>query len=213
MDNESLNSLPQTGGEEINETPAEEDTRPTAGKEIFVPVKYNKEIRNLALDEAAVLAQKGLKFDAISEDYENLRRIASKSGKSVPEFILELDNDRTEARKKELSDKCGGNGEMAEYIIGLEKGGEGDMGFKELNKYFPDIKEPSDLPETVVENAVMKGTMLLDEYLRYRLDAKREAARASAERQNAAKAGIGPQTDRGSAVNPETAEFLKGLWR
>ena len=87
------------------------------------------------------------------------------------------------------------------------------MGFKELNKYFPDIKEPSDLPETVVENAAMKGTMLLDEYLRYRLEAKRAAARASAERQNAEKSGIGPQTDRGAAVNPETAEFLKGLWR
>ncbi len=186
---------------------------PDSAEEIFVPEKYNKEIKKLGLEDAARLAQKGLKFEAVAADYQNLKRIAARSGKSVSEFLCALEKDSRENRKKELLEKCGGNEEMADYILKLEKEPENNMGFEELKEQFPDIKEISDLPRSVVENAEMKGTLLLDEYLRYRHGAKRESARAAAQRLSTDNASVGPQTDRRGGLNPETAEFLRGLWK
>ena len=95
----------------------------------------------------------------------------------------------------------------------LENNPDGDLGLKELKEEFPEIKDISDLPESVVENARLKGTLLLDEYLRYRHTAKRNARKAAAQSEDANNASIGSQTDRRGGVSPETAEFLKGLWR
>ena len=102
---------------------------------------------------------------------------------------------------------------MADYILKLEKNPEENLGFEELKAEFPDIKDISELPQSVVENAKMKGTLLLDEYLRYRHNAKRNARKAAAQNENADTLSIGSQTDRRGGVSPETAEFLKGLWR
>ena len=64
------NALPEAKVEKSAESTA---TIPNAEREIFVPVKFNKEIKNLTIEEASELAQKGLKFDAVSEDYKTLR--------------------------------------------------------------------------------------------------------------------------------------------
>lgn len=189
------------------------DTTPCLAEEIFVPVKYNKEIINLELNKAAELAQKGLKFEAIAADYENLKRIASEKGKSVSEFLCVLEQENSAARKKELIEECGGNEKMADYVLSLEKKPEENIGLEELKAEFPDIKDIYDLPQSVVENARMKGTLLLDEYLRYRHNEKRNARKAALQTENAANLSIGSQTDRKGGVSPETAEFLRGLWR
>ena len=55
--------------------------------------------------------------------------------------------------------------------------------------------------------------MLLDEYLRYRRAAEKAAAQTAAENRRAAKMSLGSQSDRRGGINPETAEFLKGLWK
>ena len=203
--------IPETS--EKNETAEKKDTTPNAVDEISVPVKYNKEIINLKLDRAAELAQKGLKFEAIAADYENLKHIALESGKSVSEFLCALEQNNRELRKKELLEKCGGNEEMADYVLKLEKNPEESFGFEELKAEFPDIKDISDLPESVVDNAKMKGTLLLDEYLRYRHNAKKDAQKAAAQSESNNALSIGSQADRKGTVSPETAEFLKGLWR
>lgn len=189
------------------------DNENDSGNKVFVPVKFNKEIRNLELDKAAALAQKGLKFEAIADDYQSLKRIAKEDGQSVSEFLNTLKNSRREDRKKELTEKCGGNEEMAEYVLGLEGSSDDANGFDELTQEFPEIKDISDLPESVVENARLRGTLLLDEYLRYRLAAKRAEEKAKNGRIAADNMSIGSQTDRKGGINPETAEFLKGLWR
>ena len=68
------------------------DTTPhNAEKEIIIPIKFNKEVKELTLSQAAELAQKGMKFDLISEDYERLKKISRISGKSVPEFLNQLE--------------------------------------------------------------------------------------------------------------------------
>ncbi len=192
---------------------AKDDTAPEAAEELFVPVKFNKEVRNLSPEDAGILAQKGLKFEAIKHDYETLKALAADSGRSVSEFLNAVKSDMQENRKKELAEKCGGNSEMAEYVLKLESRSENDNGFSELRAEFPEISDISQLPESVVENARLKGTMLLDEYLRYRRAAEKAAAQTAAENRRAAKMSLGSQSDRRGGINPETAEFLKGLWK
>lgn len=213
MENAALKTeaLPEASEKDI--TAEEKETTPCSADEIFVPVKYNKEIRNLELNKAAELAQKGLKFEAIAADYENLKRIAAENGKSVSEFLCVLEQENRETRKKELLEECGGNEEMADYVLSLERPREENSGFEELKAEFPDIKDISDLPQSVVQNAQMKGTLLLDEYLRYRHNEKKNARRAAAQSESNDALSVGSQTDRKGGTSPETAEFLKGLWR
>lgn len=213
MENVSLETetLPEVS--EKDEAAEAKETTPGSADEIFVPVKYNKEIRNLELSKAAELAQKGLKFEAIAADYENLKRIAADNGKSVSEFLCALERENREVRKKELLEECGGNEEMADYVLSLEKPREENSGFEELKAEFPNIKDISDLPQSVIQNAQMKGTLLLDEYLRYRHNEKKNARRAAAQSENNEALSVGSQTDRKGGTSPETAEFLKGLWR
>ncbi len=213
MENVGLENAAQPVAAEKEETSALEDSTPEAEKEVFVPVKFNKEIKNLGLEDAARLAQKGLKFEAIADDYEALKNIAAKAGHSVSEYIAALKKQNEESRLQELTDKCGGNGEMASYVMQLESGGEESDSFKELNAEFPEIKSIADLPAAVVENAELRGTKLLDEYLRYRLTEEREAKTAALKQKNTENLSLGSLTDRKGGINPETAEFLKGLWR
>ena len=83
MENVSLETEAIPESSEKDGTEETMETIPEASNEIFVPVKFNKQIRNLELDKAAELAQKGLKFEAIAADYDNLKRIAAENGKSV----------------------------------------------------------------------------------------------------------------------------------
>ena len=213
MKNAEVESTVIPDGVVENEVAAEKETIPNDAEKVFVPVKFNKEIRNLGIEEAATLAQKGLKFDAIAEDDENLKRIATQNGNSISGFLCELEQRIKEKRKKELTEKCGGNEEIADYVIKLENGTKNDMGFNELKKEFPQIGDISDLPEEVIENSELKGTMLLDEYLRYLHNENKKAADAAVLQQNIAESSVGSQTDCKGGTDPETAEFLKGLWR
>ena len=213
MENVGLENAAQPEAAEKEETSAAEETTPSAGKEVFVPVKFNKEIKNLGLEDAARLAQMGLKFEAIADDYEALKNIAAKAGHSVSEYIAELSRQNDENRRQELTEECGGNEKMADYVMQLEKSGEESDDFAELTAEFPKIKSISDLPDSVVQKSELRGTKLLDEYLRYRLTEEREAASAALKQKNAENLSLGSLTDRKGGNNPETAEFLKGLWR
>ena len=208
-----MENAAQPEAAEKEETSAAEETTPSAGKEVFVPVKFNKEIKNLGLEDAARLAQMGLKFEAIADDYEALKNIAAKAGHSVSEYIAELSRQNDENRRQELTEECGGNEKMADYVMQLEKSGEESDDFAELTAEFPEIKSISDLPDSVVQKSELRGTKLLDEYLRYRLTEEREAASAALKQKNAENLSLGSLTDRKGGINPETAEFLKGLWR
>ena len=213
MENVGLENAAQPEAAEKEETSAAPDTTPEAEKEVFVPVKFNKEIKNIGLEDAARLAQMGLKFEAIADDYEALKNIAAKAGHSVSEYIAELSRQNDENRRQELTEECGGNEKMADYVMQLEKSGEESDDFAELTAEFPKIKSISDLPDSVVQKSELRGTKLLDEYLRYRLTEEREAASAALKQKNAENLSLGSLTDRKGGINPETAEFLKGLWR
>ncbi len=187
---------------------------PNAENQIFIPVKFNKQVLNLDLEKAQELAQKGMKFDLIAKDYQALKDLAKEDGKSVGEYIGELISLKKAKRQSEILEKCGGDKEFAEHILKLKEGNfEEDNGFLELKESFPNIKTLEDLPQSVVEAANLKGSLLLDEYLRY-LHNQDIAAKSSIKEQRDAKlSAMGPLANKNVGENPETAEFLRGLWQ
>lgn len=188
-------------------------TKPQEKEEVIIPVKFNKEIKNLTAEEASTLAQKGMKFDLIRESYEKLKGLAEASGKSVPDFLQELEREKYEKQKAELLEKCSGDEALVERIISLEKGNQTEKEeIDEIKKYFPKIKVKDDLPQEVVESSKLKGTLLLDEYLRYLLKQKYEQEKSAKFEENLKGASIGSLKSRKSPISPETQEFIKGLW-
>lgn len=201
------------GSETQDEITQDTDTTPEEN-EIIIPVKYNKEIRNLGIKEAASLAQKGMKYEVIQKDYEQLKELAQKENKSVPKFLSDLNEMQIENRKRELTEKCGGDSDFAEHILRLESENfNNSNGFDELKNLFPEIKTLEDLPQKVLENSKIKGTLLLDEFLRYRaLQEKREKSLKKSQ-EKAENLSIGSQINKVGSISPETEQFLKGLWK
>lgn len=183
--------------------------------EITVPVKFNGELKNLTVGEASLFAQKGMKFDLIKDLFESLKKIAKNHGKSIPEFLQTMKEWDAESRKKELLEKCSGDEELVDKITKLEEK-ENETGFdsfKELKEFFPKIKDEESLPEQVVESSRLKGTLLLDEYLRYLFLQKKRQEKSIKSQEEAEKSSVGSQFNRNASISPESEEFIKGLWK
>lgn len=213
MTEEKINATALPQAEENTVEEAEATTPETSENNTFIPVKFNKEIRNLSIDEASVLAQKGLKYESIEKDYNALKELANEDKMSVPVFLSDLARRRTEEKKATLTEKCGGDEALAEHILKLEACADRDNGFAELKENFPHFESADSLPPQVLENSRLKGTLLLDEYLRYLLAEEKIAKAAALKQKTAEKASTGSLTNRKGVHSPETEEFLKGLWK
>lgn len=179
--------------------------------ETVIPVKYNKEIRNLSVAEATELSQKGLKFESVSRDLERLKKLAG--DRSIGDYITALEEKRDSDMKQELLEKCGGNEEIADRIIELEKKGaqSGIKGFEEFSEYFPE-KDISEIPESVISAAKLRNGNLLDEYLRYEQKCRNDIAAAKKTVKENEIKNIGSQRSEGENVSAEMLEFSRGLW-
>lgn len=175
---------------------------------LTIPVKFNREIRNLTADEAATLAQKGLKFELIENDFLKLKDLACKKQMSVPDYISELEKNQAALRKDEILKEYKESDALAERIVELEKG-DPDDGLDELREYFPTIKSLSDLPRAVVESARLRGENLLNAYLKYRVVKRRQADNDRLFEHTAKTASVGSLKGGGEA---EGDDFIKALW-
>ena len=173
-----------------------------------IPVKFNKEIKNLTAAEAATLAQKGLKFQMIEEDFSKLRDLAGRQKMSVPEYISALQKNQAKLRKDEILKEYKESDALAERIVELEKGEEED-GLEELREFFPTVKSLEDLPRAVVESARLKGENLLNTYLKYRIVKRRQADDERNLERAAKEASIGSLKSGGDSA---TDDFIKALW-
>ena len=208
--------LPDTAvSEDVTEaeatTPDGIGTEKNDGK---IRVKFNKEIRELSIDEASALAQKGLKYDTVSAELERLRALAVASGKNITDFITEIENQKSQAHKNALMESCSGNSELVDRIIELEGGKTADeiLGLDELINEFPEIKSAEDVPKMVLEAVEIKGGNLFDAYLRYLHQQTRQAKRHLEDRNKTEQSSVGSQLGRGSTVSDANEEFIKGLW-
>ena len=183
--------------------------------EIKVPVKFNKETREIPLSEAAILAQKGMKYDTLSEDIKRLRNLAASNGQNISDFISTIENNTNTAHKMKLLESCGGNNEIVEHILSLEKKEKGDglIGLGELLRECPEIKSEKDIPEAVLNAATERGGNVFDEYLRYTHSQNREAQNALLRQAKAESSSLGSQSKYAGGVSPVNAEFIRGLWK
>ena len=207
-ENENKVTIPQ-------ETEQNENAPTTAPQvdEPFVPVKYNKEVINLSLEKAGELAQKGMKFEALSDELSLLKELATKSGKTVMQFLSSLKLQSDDAMVNSLKEKCGDDAALLNEVTKLFSKNEADDGFAELQKHFPEIKSREDLPQSVLENASLCARPLLDEFLRYRLLQEKAVKENLLSQQTARLSSTGSLINKSGGENPEAAEFLKGLWR
>ncbi len=201
-------------GEENNALKQEETIPEASNEDIKIPIKFNKENKELSIKEAKELAQKGLKYDMITSDFARLRAMAEKNKKSVSEFLSFVDESLKAQRRNEILSKCGGNEEMADKFISMEEqisGGNEQLG--ELKEYFPEIENISQLPEEVKTAAAEKGSRLLDEYLRhlYLLQKKeKEKQEIKKEINNHTLGSLKTEDDK--SLDPVRNMFLKGIW-
>ncbi len=187
------------------------DANTNRDDEKTVKVKFNKEEKEIEPEKAKTLIQKGLKYELIEDDYLSLKDMADESGLPVTEFLKNLQKSRQSERLNALKEQAGGNEELAKRVIDLEnKNKPENKDFKELQSEFPEIKEIGELPQEVIENSSVKGSRLLDEYLRYlHKKSRKEAAKQHTEKENL-KAGVGSQKSEDTAA--EQNEFIKGIW-
>ncbi len=186
---------------------------PTDGEEIRVPIKFNKQVKMLDIEEASVLAQKGMKFDMISGDFERIKKLAAADKMSIGEFVTALEKKSEEVRLSALLQRCSGDEELARHIADLEKSNTDEVcGTGELFEQFPEISDLSQLPDEVVGAAQLRGSSVLDEYLRYRRREEIKALREMQSMSDAARSSMGAQSNHAAPDNPERNLFIKALW-
>lgn len=208
MEEKNVDTKPQVDTENSPAKESENQTQ-TPQDEVVIPVKFNKETRNLTADEAATLAQKGMKYEIIENDYQKLKSLAAKSKKSVPMYISELQKRETAARREELLKECGGNETLADRVMELENAEIPDDGLDELREYFPTVKSLDDLPRAVVESARLKGENLLNAYLKFRFIKKRQKTEEDLFERAVTAASVGSL--KSPKINGEDT-FIKALW-
>lgn len=205
--NLEVSAQPDTENENL---PSAEATIPQADTtdSAFLEVKFNKETKKLSLDEAATLAQKGMKFDMIEGQFDRLKALSKKEGLSVGEYLTGLEKTLREEKISALAEKCSGDRELAEKLYSLEEaqGGENE----ELFAVFPELESEQDIPEEVKTAAQIKGTGLLFEYLLYDRRLRVAAAEEEKARRLAQEASLGGLSS--SSKDVSDAEFLKGVW-
>ncbi len=111
-------------GEAADTTPAadtEQDVQPGDGQPIVIPVRYNHESRELTLEEAQALAQKGLKFDELSPTLDKIRYLAAANQKSVQEMVDALVDGQDKQLYQSILEECGGNEALAKRLYEAEK--------------------------------------------------------------------------------------------
>ena len=199
---------PQPAEETV--TAQAQDTTPAEGsaKSAFLEVKFNKETRKLTSDEAVTLAQKGMKFDLISANFERLKELSRLSGKSVGDYLDTLEQTRRETRLKELTEDCGGNEDAARRLLDAEA--PKDDGLSEFRAEFPDVGE-EEIPDEVKTAANEKGTGLLLEYLLHLHRQRVAAANELLRRKETAEKSLGSLSS-GTVADQVRAEFIKGVW-
>ena len=178
-----------------------------------ITLKFNKEIREISFDEAVALAQKGLKFDKVSPELERIKNLAAKKGLNISDFISEIERNGEAMRRAELMESSGGNEELAEHILNLEKSAvRHNDSFEVLKQEFPEIKSRDELPQEVLEELDLFGGNVLSAYLLY-LHRQNNLANESRLRQEQNRTStLGSQAKNSPEKTSANEEFIKGIW-
>lgn len=132
----SAAAAPQAPSDVITETDVPFASPADNGE--VIRVRYNHEDRQLSREEAAVYAQKGLKFDALAGQLgeDTLRRLPGLAARlreldgtgqhTLPELIDALAEAAGRQRLAALTAECGGNEKAAQRLLELERAQRGE---------------------------------------------------------------------------------------
>lgn len=187
-----------------------EATTPTLpNNDAFVEVKFNKETRKLSLDEAATLAQKGMKLDLISRELEVLKALSKEKGIGLKEFVKQLEGESKMRKINALREKYAEDPELAELLLTVGATGEDDEA-ERLRAELPEVVF-EEIPQEVKAAANLSGRGLLLEYLLY--EHRQRTARENEEiRQEKTRSESLGSLSGASSQNTADSEFIKGLW-
>ena len=194
--------------------PKEQNNSKTNGDELTVRLDFGGTEREFNLEEMEELAKKAYTYELIIEDWNKVKAMAQTEDKSVSEYLDALRAGRIDKRRSELLEK-GADEQLADYILSLENTNDlkSNGFFDEVVEYFPKIKDISELPECVVEAAKLKGSRLLDEWLRYRHKKQMELSAFKDYEKSVANSSIGSQKEHITAdFDPAKLQFIKGVW-
>lgn len=220
----------------LGTTPNAESTEDVQ-QPITIPIQFNHESRELSLEEAQSLAQKGLKFEELSPTLEKIRFLAAANGKSMQEMVDALAESQDKQLYQSILAECDGNEALANRLFDAEKlkrqtaaesaqkeaaaaqeKEKADLAkrladeFVELQQEFPELAEFSAVPKSVLDAAV-KGKNLTDAYMRYQRAESKKVSAAKATQEQAAKASAGSQAEgAGETTNPTIDAMLAGVW-
>ena len=205
------------------------------GTEPVLTVRYNHADKALSMAEAKELAQKGLKFDSMTDMLNDISYLAAIQGKTPVELIKGYIEAGENIKRQELIEKYGECSEAVEVLIEKyrnenqkkftaaketlkqkEEAAEQDLNqriadeFLKMKGDFPELTDYAALPNEVKRQAV-NGTPLKYAYLDYKYASEKAAASAKAQAEAAAKKSTGSMAT-GEGGNSTTNALLQGLW-
>jgi hypothetical protein len=237
--------------EEVSETldePVEtvEDTKPTEQTETerqealqALKVKFNHEEREIPIDEAIPLVQKGLNYDKIQEKLQALEsdprlsfveELAGQHNMSVPEYLEAVKSQREQERIQELVEK-GISEEVAQELLETRKfreqmeaekkaKAEEEKANADYNEFFNYFRQANDrdfnaqtdeIPASVWE-ATQQGVPLKYAYMEHQNNQYKQQLQTLKQNQtNAKKAPVGSVTAHGSNEVASEDDFLAGF--
>ena len=83
--------------------------------------------------------------------------------------------------------------------------------FLALTQEFPQLVNPGDLPDGVLDTAAQEGIPLMDAYLRYRWQEEKKVAAATESRRHAAQCSAGSLARTAVETPPEQDAFLRAF--
>ena len=205
-----------------------------AEEEPFLEIKYNHEKKGLTREEAAALAQKGMRYEGA---YKALQRNAALEGKTVDEYLKSLEEARDKAYRESLSERFGEDEEtinqmMELYSINkqktLDKAEKAAIDAAKLEEQnlnariadefvamkadFPELTEFSALP-AAVKQAAAEGMPLPYAYLQFKHREAKKAEAAKLAEQEAAKKTTGSvKANDTEGKTDEERRYLNALW-
>lgn len=231
IQNEGLNFDPADFSEaELNAT---DDTNSAdqqpAPKNDKLKVKFNGEEKEVSIEEAITLAQKGMNYDHVkgeldnlknSEEVKTLAELAKENGfKTGKEYLDHIRENARQAKVNEIFEQLKAEGvpeayakELAEAKVAAPKQKEPDTSpFLELFKKFPETAEWKDLDAfpTEVRDAVKNGENPVVAYSLYKAQqAEAEKAKVLADQDARQRTPGSLNSDSDAQPDP----FLAGFW-
>jgi len=184
----------------------------TAGETLTI--KYNGEEKSITLEEAKILAQKGMNYDHVvaerdtryKRELDFLDRVAKSRGLTRAQYMEQQDA-RSEAANPETPSEAGGRERASRQIMRITESLKAAKPWHDLFKKYPDIERQEAF--STLSESVARGMSPIEAYQEKLIAEKENLLRL--ERSARAAAGKSVGSLGGDAAETHRDEFLEGF--